>query len=165
MTDERRHAVIAQIAHELAAWDGSVTESSGRRAASVGLMLDIIRYRPQLFYLPRRPVGFPAHFDDGVHVFDAGDDDWYEPLPVAAADGHELSDGFEWTSADNVSFRRPPAAVVPLGPSPDYTGFLSRSNLLRGTGCSVLCQEAIVQKAADYLRASTGRHSTPISAG
>jgi hypothetical protein len=160
---ERRRAVLVQIGHELGAWDGSVTESSGRRSASVGLMLDIVRYRPDLFYLPRRPVGFPVHFDDGVHVFDAGDDGWYEPLRVPVVDGLELSDGFEWRSEDSVSFRRPPASIVPLGPSPDYTGFLSRSNLLRGTGCAVLCQEAVVQKAADYLRATTGRQCTPVS--
>ena len=160
---ERRHAVLVQIGHELGAWDGSITESSGRRSASVGLLLDIVRYRPDLFYLPRRPVGFPVHFDDGAHVFDAGDDGWYEPLRVPVDDGPELSDGFEWTSEDSVSFRRSPASIVPLGPSPDYTGFLSRSNLLCGTACAVLCQEAIIQKAADYLRASTGRHCTPVS--
>ena len=162
LTDERRHAVIAQLALELEAWDGSVTEPNGRRSASVELMLDIVRFRPDLFYLPRRPEGFPSHFDDGIHVLDAGEDGWYDPLQLSADDGQELSDGFEWTCTDRVSMRRPPASVVPLGPSPDYTGFLSRSNLLRGTPCAVLCEERIVQVAADYLRATTGRPCTPM---
>jgi hypothetical protein len=161
--DERRHAVVSQVAQELAAWDGSTTESSGRRIASVELMLDIVRYRPDLFYLPRRPDGFPAHFDDGVHAFDAGDSGWYEPIRLSVGDGTELSDGFQWNSPDSASLRRPATAVLPLGPSPDYTGFLSRSNLLRGTTCAVLCEESIVQSATDYLRASTGGPCSGVS--
>jgi hypothetical protein len=161
--DERRHAVLAQVMHELGAWDGSITESGGRRSASVQLMLDIVRQRPNLFYLPRRPDGFPAHFDDGLHVLEAADDGFYTPLQLSAGNGSELSDGFEWKGAGNVSLRRGPAALIALGPSPDYTGFLSRPNLLRGTTCAVLCEEALVRAAADYLGASVGRTCTPIS--
>ena len=161
--DDRRHAVLAQAMHELGAWDGSVTESGGRRWATVQLMLDIVRQRPDLFYLPRRPDGFPALFDDGLHVLEAADDGFYGPLQLSVDNGSELSDGFEWKGAGNVSLRRGPATLIALGPSPDYTGFLSRPNLLRGTACAVLCAEALVPTAADYLGASMGHTCSPIS--
>lgn len=160
--DERRRAVLVQVAHELGAWDGSGTEPGGRRSVSVELMLDIVRYRPDLFYLPRRPDGFPGRFDDGVHVFEAGDDGWYAPLQLSSSDGPELANGFEWIAAGNVSMRRAAAEVIPLGPSPDYTGYLSRSNLLRGARCAVLCRDEIVQATAEYLAASTGQNTAPI---
>jgi hypothetical protein len=161
--DDRRQAVLAQAMHELSAWDGSVTESGGRRSATVQLMLDIVRQRPDLFYLPRRPEGFPALFDDGLHVLEAADDGFYGPLQLSVDSGSELSDGFEWKGAGNVSLRRGPATLIALGPSPDYTGFLSRPNLLRGTACAVLCAEALALTAADYLGASMGRTCSPIS--
>ena len=161
--DDRRQAVLAQAMHELGAWDGSVTESGGRRSATVQLMLDIVRQRPDLFYLPRRPDGFPALFDDGLHVLEAADDGFYGPLQLSVDSGSELSDGFEWKGAGNVSLRRGPATLIALGPSPDYTGFLSRPNLLRGTACAVLCAEALALTAADYLGASMGRTCSPIS--
>jgi hypothetical protein len=161
--DDRRHAVLAQVMHELCAWDGSVTESGGRRCASVQLMLDIVRQRPDLFYLPRRPDGFPALFDDGLHVLEAADDGFYAPIQLSVDSGSELSDGFEWRGAGNVSLRRGPAALIALGPSSDYTGFLSRPNLLRGTVCAVMCAEQLVPTTADYLGASMGRTCSPIS--
>ncbi len=161
--DDRRHAVLAQAMHEFGAWDGSVTESGGRRYATVQLMLDIVRQRPDLFYLPRRPDGFPAVFDDGLHVLEAADDGFYGPLQLSVDNGSELSDGFEWRGAGNVSLRLGPATLIALGPSPDYTGFLSRPNLLRGTACAVLCEEALVPTAAEYLGASIGHVCSPIS--
>lgn len=163
--DERRHAVVSQVTQELAAWDGSTIESSGRRSASVELMLDIVSYRPHLFYLPRRPDGFPPRFNDGVHLLEAADEGWYDQLPVSADDGSELANGFEWRSIEgsSVGFRRSAAVVVPLAPHPEYSYFISRSNLLRGTRCAVLCQDRVANTTADYLSASAGRICTPIS--
>jgi hypothetical protein len=164
LADERRLAVVSQVAQELAVWDGTAAEYGGRRNASVEIMLDIVRYRPDLFYLPRRPEGFPAYFDDGVHVLNAGDDRWYEPLSLLADAGPELSHGFEWrsTAASLLGFRRPPSAVIALAPSPDSTGFLSRSSLPRGASCAVLCQSSLAGVAGDYLSATAGRTCTPI---
>ncbi len=165
LADERKHAVVSQVAQELAVWDGTATESGGRRNASVEIMLDIVRYRPDLFYLPRRPEGFPTYYDDGVHVLNAGDDRWYEPLPLLADAGPELSSGFEWRSrADSLlGFRRPPSAVIALAPSTDSTGFLSRSSLPRGTSCAVLCQSSLAGVAGEYLSATAGRACTPLT--
>jgi hypothetical protein len=163
LTDERRHAVASQVAQELAAWDGSSTESSGRRSASVELLLDILRYRPDFSYLPRRPIGFPQSFDDGEHVFNAADDGWYEQFPVPPSAGPELANGFEWKGRQEYSFRRPPSAVVPLAAHPDYSFFVSRSNLLRGACCAVLIQDGLATTAAGYLSLITNSTCSPIS--
>jgi hypothetical protein len=160
LRDDRRAAVLAQVALELEAWDGSVMETSGRRTAPVEVLLDIVGFRPNLFYLPRRPEGFPPEFDDGTHFLESGEDGWYTALQLSAADGGKLSTGFEWQSA-NLSLRRKGSVVVPLGPSPDYTGFLSRATLVRGAPCAVLCEAAVAPAAAAYLSASTGQDCTP----
>jgi hypothetical protein len=159
LSDERRNAVASQIAQEIAAWDGSLAESGGRRLASVELMLDFVRFQPQFFYLPRRPEGFPARFTDGERFLEALDERWYEQVGLLPEDGERLRGGFEWRSTDNpaVGFRRSPSLVVPLGPHPEYSYFVSRSTLPRGNRCAVLCHESIASSASEYLAATSGR--------
>ena len=84
-------------------------------------MLDIVRQRPDLICL-RRPDGFPALFDDGLHVL--VERQWhgfYGPLQLSVDSGSELSDGFEWKGAGNVSLRRGPATLIALGPESPIT--------------------------------------------
>ncbi|MDL5047327.1 hypothetical protein QQ054_15010 [Oscillatoria amoena NRMC-F 0135] len=163
--DERREAVIAQVAAELEAWDGSMPESAGSKTANVELTLDIIRNRPELSYLPRRPSGFPPTFDDGVRLLEAGEAGWYDTLPLSRESGVELADGFSWNTRLNgatLSLRRRGMVAIPLAPSADYSGFLSAYGLPKGVACSVLCQESASQAVAEFLSAAAERNCVPI---
>ncbi len=154
ISDERSEAVLAQVSAELESWDGSYSESTGRRSALVEIQFDIVQRQPTLAYLPRRPPGFPSVFDDGEHVFEASDEGWYDPAPLHPADGEALALGFEWRSAgSSVQFalRRPQAAVIALTPSSNYSGFLSSRRLLRGVKCSVLCRTDLAETVEAYL--------------
>ena len=164
--DDRRAAVLAQIAHELECWDGSLTDASGRHTASVEIFLHWERRVPVLSYLPRRPAGFPTTFDDGQHVLDAGQEGWYEPLPVGVADGSELRDGFSWQSeADSICFvlRRMGADVIALAPS-EFDGPVSHGSLVFGLPGAVLCTEAVANRVVQYLESVTGRDCAPVNA-
>lgn len=153
LADSRRGAVLAQVLNELESWDGSIVESAGRRTATVELMLDIVQRRPDLFYLPRRPTGFPKIFDNGKRVFECTDEGWYDPMPIDPQDGALLVDGFEWLTTVNgvqVVLRRTGAQAIAFAPS-EYSSFLSNRSLLRGVRCAVLCRERLAEPATSYL--------------
>lgn len=152
--DDRSSAVAAQASAELEAWDGGFCESTRRRSALVEIQFDVVQRSPQFFYLPRRPPGFPRVFNDGVRVFEACDEGWYDPAQLRPEDGELLESGFEWLSHDagiDYTMRRSGASVIPLTPSSNYSGFLSSRRLLRGVRCSVLCRDNIVPTVKDYL--------------
>lgn len=161
--DERRNAVVAQIAHELECWDGSHTDPQGRRSTIVEIFLEPVRRRPELFYLPRRPAAFPNVFDDGVHTFDSEEGGWYSPLPIDPADGDDLHAGFSWEAATGglrLAMRRPEASVVALAPS-EFSGFISHRGLPLGTMTAVLCHSDAIQPTTEYLTRITGQRCQP----
>lgn len=163
LADERRRAVLAQIAGELECWDGSHTDSVGRRTTIVEIFLEPVRRIPELFFLPRRPPVFPNVFDDGVHTFDAGEGGWYSPLPISPSDGVDLHAGFSWeTSAGGVrlAMRRAGSSVIAFAPS-EFSGFISHRGLVLGAPAAVLCHEAVVGQTADYLTRVTGQRCQP----
>ncbi len=163
LADERRRAVLAQITNELECWDGSQTDSLGRRTTVVEIFLEPVRRVPELFFLPRRPAAFPNVFDDGVHTFDAGEGGWYSPLPIDPADGADLHAGFSWeSSADGVrlAMRRAGASVIALAPS-EFSGFISHRGLVLGAPTAVLCHEDVAGPTADYLTRVTGQRCQP----
>lgn len=166
-SDARRTAVLAQVAAELHSWDGSVDESVSRRSAPVEILFDPVQHRPELFYVPRRPLGFPARFDDGVHAFEASDDGWYGRISITPQDGGELANGFIWQAqSTGVEFalRRAGASVISLVPSDDYSysGFMSAGGLRRGVRCAVFCQEDIAHVASEYLSHVTENPCAPV---
>jgi hypothetical protein len=164
--DQRRLSVVAQVAQELEAWDGSTTDALGRRSAPVHVLLDIVRRQPELYYLPRRPANFPAVFDDGVHVFESGEEGWYDPVRLPPEDGGDLTHGFSWevyAGDTRVALQRAGASTIALVPSRDYTGFLSHRGLLRGVACSALCREDLAEKAEQYLSSISNRRCIPVS--
>lgn len=164
LADERRRAVLAQIAHELECWDGSHTDTQGRRTAPVEVFLHWERRIPLLAYLPRRPAAFPTVFDDGVHVFDAGLDGWYEPLPIGVEDGPELVSGFSWEAAPNgirIVLRRAGASAIAMAPS-EFAGPISHNGLLLGALGAALCRDALVLPAQKYLESVMGKRCAPV---
>jgi hypothetical protein len=156
--DERRPAVESQLALELEAWDGSWTDRSGQRTAAVHVLLDYRRRQPHLFFLPRRPLSFPPMFDDGSHVFQSGEQGWYDPVPIATEDGAALADGFQWTCSSpqgQVTLHRPPTAALALRPASDFTGYLSQRGIPLGIESAVLCVKPMEAAAEEYLTAVT----------
>jgi hypothetical protein len=163
--DARRSAVLAEIRAELDSWDGTCNESFSRRSASVEILFDPVQHRPELFYVPRRPAGFPARFDDGVHVFEGSDDGWYGRVSISPPDGPDLAKGFTWQVAKSgVEFllRRAGTSVISMVPGDDYSGFKSARGLRRNAQCAVLCQEDVANAAAEYLSHVTQRLCKPL---
>lgn len=166
LVDERRPAVEVQLALELEAWDGSWTDRAGCRAAAVHVLLDFRRAQPELFFLPRRPLSFPATFDDGSHVFAAGEQGWYDQVPIATDDGPVLESGFHWVCSSpqgQVSLHRPQSSAIALRPAPDFTGFLSSRNLPLGVESAVLCISAMEAATAEFLSTVTGARSRALN--
>jgi hypothetical protein len=166
-SDARRAAVLAQVAAELRSWDGSLQESISRRSAPVEILFDPVQHRPELFYLPRRPLGFPARFDDGMRMFESSADGWYARAAISSKDGEDLANGFSWhaTSAGiEFALRRPGASIISLAPSDSYSysGFMSARGLRRGVRCAVLCQEELTHIASEYLSHVTENTSAPV---
>ncbi|MGE3335744.1 MAG: hypothetical protein AB7I36_19025 [Rhodospirillaceae bacterium] len=164
--DARRSAVLAQIRAEFDSWDGTCEESASRRSASVEILFDPVQSRPDLFYLPRRPLGFPVRFSDGARVFEGSDDGWYGRASIAPQDGPDLANGFIWqASHSGVEFalRRTAASAISLTPSDNYSysGFMSARGLRKNVRCAVLCQEDIAQAVAEYLSHVAERQCTP----
>lgn len=163
LNDERRPAVLAQITQELECWDGLLVDAQGKTVASVEVFLYWQRRMPVLSYLPRRPSVFPSVFDDGLHVLDAGQEGWYEPVPINGDEGPELQSGFTWEAvANGIRFvlRRVGGDAIAMAPS-EFDGPLSHSSLLVGTSGAVLCADAVVDRVSRYLETVTGRRSTP----
>lgn len=159
INDERREAVAAQVALELEAWDGSSRDTGGRRTAAVHLLLDFVRRRPHLEFLARRPSSFPASFDAGVRQLEAGEQGWYDPVPVVPEDGAALKAGFVWTCSGldgGFTLHRPPSDVVPLRPAADFSGYLSQRGLPLGLTSAVLCTAECEAGVSEYLTAATG---------
>jgi len=164
LADERRQAVLVQIAHELECWDGSHRDPQGRRIASVEVFLHWERRVPMLSYLSRRPAAFPSVFDDGVHVLDAGQDGWYEPLPIGLEDGAELQNGFSWEAASDgihIVLHRTGASAIAMAPS-EFAGPISHAGLLLNTSGAALCREPLVVPAQQYLEGVTGQRCMPL---
>jgi hypothetical protein len=158
MADERRPAVEGQLSLELEAWDGSWTDRFGRRTAAVHVLLDFRRRQPYLFFLPRRPLIFPSTFDDGSHVFEAGEQGWYDPVSIAADDGPALERGFLWVGSSPrgpVSLHRPPSTAIALRPAADFTGYLSQRGLPLGVESAVLCSAPLEAAAEEFLSTVT----------
>lgn len=165
LADDRRAAVLAQIAHELESWDGSHTDSLGRRSGRVEVLLDIVQRRPELYYLPRRPPAFPSVFDDGMHAFEASDEGWYDPVRLRPEDGGDLAEGFAWevrAGSLRLVLRRPGASAIAM-PAHEYTGFLSHRALRLGAPGAALCREALADAAAEYLSAISGQRCVPLN--
>jgi hypothetical protein len=163
--DARRSAVLAEIRAELDSWDGACDESVSRRSASVEILFDPVQHRPELFYVPRRPSGFPARFDDGRHVFEGADDGWYGRISIAPPDGPDLANGFNWRSAHSgveFALRRAATSVLSMVPGDDYSGFMSARGLRKNVQCAVLCQEGIVQSVVEYLSHVSERACRPL---
>lgn len=164
--DARRPAVVAEIRAELDSWDGTCDESVSRRSAWVEVLFDPVQYRPDLYYVPRRPSGFPARFDDGVHALEASDDAWYGRISIRPPDGNELASGFNWRAQNSgveFALRRAAASVIALAPSDDssYAGFMSARGLRKNVRCAVLCEETVVQTATEYLSHVAERTCSP----
>jgi hypothetical protein len=158
LADDRKSAVLAQVAQELASWDGSTTDAQGRRTAAVEIYLHWRRRMPILSYLPRRPAVFPTTFDDGNHVLDAGQDGWYEPAEINC-DGSELRAGFSWEiSAGGLTFvlRRHGSEVVAMAPS-EFAGPISHGALVMGAPGAVLCADSVLTEVSPYLERITGK--------
>ena len=146
--DRRLDGVVQQVAQELSGWDGVAEDERGRRLAHVELALDVIRGEPKLYYLARRPPGFPDVFEHSGHRFDALEEGWYDPLPVPREDGPHLLEGFEWASAATSSgptfvLKRRPTRAVALVRSEEYSRLSSRRRLLAGVDCAVLYHESL----------------------
>lgn len=166
LADERRAAVLAQIAHELESWDGAHIDSLGRRSGRVEILLDVVQRRPELFYLPRRPAAFPQVFDDGAHAFEASDEGWYDPVPLGSEDGQALSEGFEWqviAGRLRLVLHRPGARAIALPASHEYTGYLSHRALQLGAPAAALCRETLAQSASEYLSEISQQRCVPIN--
>jgi hypothetical protein len=166
-SDARRAAVLAEVRAELDSWDGACDESISRRSTAVEILFDPVQHRPELFYVPRRPPGFPARFDDGVHAFEGSDDGWYGRISIAPSDGPDLATGFTWHASNagvEFALRRAATSVISLAPSDDYSysGFLSARGLRKGVRCAVLCQEGVAQAAAEYLSHVAERQCSPL---
>lgn len=165
LSDDRRPAVLAQITQELECWDGSLVDAQGKTVASVEVFLHWQRRMPVISYLPRRPSVFPLVFDDGLHVLDAGQEGWYEPVPIGGDEGPELQSGFSWEAvANGVRFllRRSAGVAIAMAPS-EFDGPLSHSSLPLGASGAVLCADAVVDRVSRYLESVTGKRSTPAS--
>jgi hypothetical protein len=127
-------------------------------------MMDVIRHQPVLSYLPRRPAVVPAVFDDGTHVFESGQDGWYEPEQIAPGDGAALRDGFSWSCQMEdgvVTLRRPPATSFALRPG-DFTGFISQRGLPLGVESAAACLASLQTEATAYLASITGTVCRPV---
>ncbi|HEY6344399.1 MAG TPA: hypothetical protein VIY49_23140 [Bryobacteraceae bacterium] len=164
LADDRRTAVLIQIMHELECWDGSHTDSLGARTAQVELFLEWERRIPKLSFLPRRPAAFPEVFDDGVHVFEAGLDGWYETVIIGIEDGPALASGFAWESASNgvrTVLRRTAASAIAMAPS-DFAGPVSHNGLLLGAPGAALCRDTLVVPARQYIEDVTGQRCLPV---
>lgn len=166
LADQRRDAVIAQVALELESWDGRAEATPGRSIAPVYVHLDFVRRQPRLSYSARRPNNFPPTFDDGEHVLQGSDDGWYELIAVSEEAGCELKDGLAWTAnagGRTVELRRPGSAAIALAPATDLAGYLSRHGLPLGARCAVLCTDAICGTVERYLHQVSQSRCTPIS--
>jgi hypothetical protein len=166
LRDDRRPAVLAQIAQELDCWDGSVIDLNGKHVTSVEVFLHWQRRQPVLSYLPRRPSTFPITFNDGLHLLDAGQEGWYEPLPIDDQAGSELQGGFAWEADSNgVRFvlRRFGAIAIAMAPS-EFDGPLSHKSLLAGAPGAVLCTDSVVDRVSEYLETVTGKNCKPSAA-
>lgn len=161
LNDSRRQVAIAEITQELELWDGSVKEPCGRRSTTVEVLLDFLNpRRPQLYYLPRRPIEFPEKFEVGVNCFDSSEEGWYSLSPITPDCGEALLNGFSWESTvDRTQFalKRAGTGVIGLVSSHNcsYSGYLSRQKLLRGVPCSVLVHESLLEQTKDYLSTIT----------
>lgn len=162
--DGRQAEVLAQIARELEVWDGACVDSTGRRIANVELLLDFERRTPILYFLARRPSGYPASFIDGERRLEAGDEGWYEQVRVTAEDGPQLHDGVHWTASDGeVVLRRRPSCAIPLSPHTDFAGFVSGRGLPRGITSAVLVHESVAAAATDFLSAACEQRVEPLA--
>lgn len=162
--DERRSAVESQLALELDAWDGASMDQLGCRSAPVHVLLDFVRRRACLYFLPRRPAAFPTVFDDGSHIFEAGEQGWYAPVPALVDDGPALRDGFRWTQSSPqgaMALSRLASSVIALRPAPDFTGYLSQQGIPLGIKSAVLCTVERASAVADFLSRVSGTACQP----
>ncbi len=153
---DRRQFVVRQVASELDHWDGSRTDSSGRRLATIELLVDVRRRRAHLFLLARRPRGFPEVFENGELVFESSQEGWYEPVLLGPDDGHLLRDGLRLTAraaGRSYALQLRPASVVPLTPSEEFSGPVSNHVLRLDARCAVLCPEVLADAVAIHLEA------------
>ncbi len=161
----RRAQVLAQVAQELEAWDGAIVDnSSGLRSAPVELQIELSIRGPKLFYLPRRPRGFPEVFEtiSRDRRFESCEEGWYDSELVPAKDGGILADGFIWAAPANnggFSLRRGQSSVIAF--APNSFGLVSRQHLLCGVKCAVLCKDYLVGDVAEYLRQITDQNISP----
>jgi len=166
LADQNRRAqVLAQVAQELEAWDGAIVDnSSGLRSAPVELQIELSIRGPKLFYLPRRPRGFPEVFEtvSRDRRFESCEEGWYDSELVPAKDGGILTDGFIWAALANngdFSLRRGQSSVIAF--APNTFGLVSRQHLLCGVKCAVLCRDYLVGDVAEYLRRITDQNIIP----
>ena len=158
----RRPFVVRQVAHELERWDGSRTDSTGRRIATIELWMDIRRRRAQFHLLARRPEGFPDELGNDEVFFESSQEGWYEPIPLGVDDGWLLSGGLRVDNAKGrYGLRLRGGNVVPLTPSGEYSGFVSDHVLRADTSCAVLCSETVADDVASYLAAVTNERVQP----
>lgn len=149
--DERLPAVVAQVRSELQAWDGSVSEVQGIRHVRVEVLLETVGRRSKLFLLAPHPEGYPQIFRTG-EVELIGGESWYDPLELSEEDGDLLSKGFSWLSEDDTkcTVTRSGAKAIVLAPA-EYSGFVSTSQIPKGTYCAVICHESWVDAVGAYL--------------
>jgi hypothetical protein len=164
LNDNRRKIAITEIARELECWDGSIKEPNGTRSTNVEVLLDFINRRPQLYYLPRQPLEFPEIFEHGVNRFESNEEGWYCPSILTPDCGEALLKGFSWELTVNrkqFALKREGTGVIGLIASYNcsYSGYLSRSKLIRGIPCSVLVHENLLDQTKDYLNTITNSRS------
>lgn len=166
LADKRIKAVIAQVNNELELWDGAVNDSYGRRSATVEVLLDIIRRQAQFSFLARCPDSFPSFFDCGELHLESSGEGWYNPIALVEKNGRDLHEGFSWTTkSKDVQFvlKRAGCSAIPLAPSSDYTGFISRHSLPSGIACNVLVHKDFADDAREYLEEVSSRSLSIIS--
>lgn len=157
--DERRDVVMTQVAQEIEAWDGLVTESGNADSADIELQLEFVRRRPQVSYLPRRPRAFPKVFTTDTLTFESCDEGWYDPVPVPREDGSLLAQGLVWgvlCGERTLTLHRRGANAIALVPSQLQSGYVSRKRLLLNVKCAVLCIADKADEVASYLNEVTG---------
>ena len=158
----RRPLVVRQVAHELERWDGSRTDSSGARIATIELLMDVRKRRAHLALLARRPQGFPEVIEDGDLVFESSQEGWYDPIPLGPDDGELLSAGIRVRGSDGQhTLQLRPSDAVPLTPADQHTGLVSDSVLRANARCAVLCVEAASEEVERFLAELLGSRISP----
>jgi len=169
LLDDRRAAVIAQIARELELWDGSVVESGmGRRRAPIEVWL---RYSGQrqvdLFFIPRCPPGFPPVLKGEGFEFESDEQGWYTPVRITDENAESLRVGLRLQATDGKReyiLSRGPSEIIGMGPA-EFSGLLSHRGIKINTRSGVLCIASAANGVSEYLNLIADTSPTRVEGG